>query len=341
MKFGPVPVSEAEGKILGHNITRPDGQRTLRKGKPVTADDVALLRSLGRETVYVAEIEPNDIDENEAAHRIAQAAKGLGLRLSGPSTGRANLYSEYLGLLRVDVPRLNQLNLLSGITLATLPENMALRPDKMAATLKVLPYAVPEAIVIAAEQIVRSDGPLLYLDPLPSRKVGLILSGSPAAKERTMRTFQRALNDRLEALGSTIEQVAYVPLEDEHGEMELVRQLRDQYEQGLDLIILAGETAIMDRHDIAPRAVESAGGEVTCFGAPVDPGNLLMLAYLDQKPILGAPGCARSPKDNIVDLVLPRLLVGDQLSKADIVAWGHGGLLEDVPERPSPRSRLQ
>jgi molybdenum cofactor cytidylyltransferase len=96
----------------------------------------------------------------------------------------------------------------------------------------------------------------------------------------------------------------------------------------------------MDRHDIAPRAVELAGGEVVCFGAPVDPGNLLMLGYVGEVAVLGAPGCARSPKRNIVDLVLPRLLAGERLGRGDIVALGHGGLLEDVPERPMPRSQI-
>jgi molybdenum cofactor cytidylyltransferase len=103
------------------------------------------------------------------------------------------------------------------------------------------------------------------------------------------------------------------------------------------LIILAGETAIMDRYDIAPRAVERAGGKIETVGAPVDPGNLLMLAYLDGVPVLGAPGCVRSPKTNVVDWVLPRLLAGDRLSHIDIVALGHGGLLDDIPERPVPR----
>lgn len=340
MKFGPVSIDEAVGKILGHNITRPDGRRALRKGNPITDEVVALLRKLGRETVYVAEIEAGDVGEDAAAARIARVVIGPGLHLSGPSNGRANLYSKQLGLLRVAVPRLTQLNLLAGITLATLPANMALRTGKIVATLKVLPYAVPEETVIAAEQIALSDGPLIRLDPLPARKVGLILSGSPAGRERTMRTFQSALNERLAALGSTIEQVAYVTLDDESGEKELAAQLHIQQVEGMELIILAGETAIMDRHDIAPRAVERAGGEVTCYGAPVDPGNLLMMGYLAGIPVLGAPGCARSPKDNIVDLVLPRLLAGDRLTKADIVAWGHGGLLEDVPERPAPRSRL-
>jgi molybdenum cofactor cytidylyltransferase len=340
MKFGPVSLDAAAGKILGHNITRPDGRRALRKGKPLTGEDLALLRALGRETVYVAQLEAGDVVEDSAAARIAAAVMGPGLRLSGPSTGRANLYSEQLGLLRVSVPRLTQLNLLAGITLATLPANTALRAGKMAATLKVLPYAVPEATVIAGEQIALADGPILWLDPIPARKVGLILSGSPAGRERTVRTFQNALHERLAALDATIAEIAYVTLDDESGEKELAEQLGHQHARGRELIILAGETAIMDRHDIAPRAVERAGGEVTCYGAPVDPGNLLMLGYLQGIPVLGAPGCARSPKDNIVDLVLPRLLAGDRLTKAEIVAWGHGGLLEDIPERPVPRSRL-
>jgi molybdenum cofactor cytidylyltransferase len=148
------------------------------------------------------------------------------------------------------------------------------------------------------------------------------------------------LRDRVEALGSKIQQVDYVPLEDETGEATLIESLKRAREAGTRLIVLAGETAIMDRHDIVPRAIEQAGGEVTCFGVPVDPGNLLLVAYLGETAILGAPGCARSRKTNIVDWVLPRLLAGDRLTRADIFALGHGGLLEDAPERPMPRNEL-
>jgi len=210
----------------------------------------------------------------------------------------------------------------------------------MVATMKILPYAIAETTVRRAEEIAGAGAPLLRVDALQSRAVGLILSGSPSARERIVGSFETALRQRLEALGSTITSVDFVSLEEESGESDLVETVQQQVAAGLDMIILAGETAIMDRCDIAPRAVERAGGEVTCFGAPVDPGNLLMLAYLDRVPVLGAPGCARSPKDNIVDLVLPRLLAGDHLTQADIIAFGHGGLLEDVPERPMPRSRL-
>lgn len=333
-------MAEAKGKILGHNIAGPDGRRAFRKGKPLTAADVETLRQLGRITVYVAEMEADDVDEDKAARRIALAAQGQGLRLSGPSTGRTNLYATTLGLMRVDVARLIQLNACAGVTLATLPTNTAIKEGKMVATMKILPYAIAETTVRRAEEIAGAGAPLLRVDALQSRAVGLILSGSPSARERIVGSFETALRQRLEALGSTITSVDFVSLEEESGESDLVETVQQQVAAGLDMIILAGETAIMDRCDIAPRAVERAGGEVTCFGAPVDPGNLLMLAYLDRVPVLGAPGCARSPKDNIVDLVLPRLLAGDHLTQADIIAFGHGGLLEDVPERPMPRSRL-
>lgn len=339
MKFGPVPLTEAEGKILGHNVAGIDGRRVLRKGKPLTAADVAYLRQIGRRAVYVAEIEPGDVDENSAAARIAQAAMGSHLRLADPTTGRANLYAETLGLLRVDAPRLAQLNSCPGVTLATLATHTPIAAGKMVATLKILPYALPAATVRQAESISRQPAPLLHLTPLHPRRVSLILSGAPSTEGRIVRSFETALRSRIAALGSTITTVDFVPLEDEADEQRLANTIQTRLAAGHDLIILAGETAIMDRYDIAPRAIERAGGDITCFGAPVDPGNLLMLAYHGKIPILGAPSCARSPKENIVDLVLPRLLAGDLLTAADIIAFGHGGLLEDVPERPAPRGR--
>jgi molybdenum cofactor cytidylyltransferase len=150
--------------------------------------------------------------------------------------------------------------------------------------------------------------------------------------------FDAPLRRRVEDLGSTLEQVGFVTLEDEAGEAALAQALGRFVAGGCELILLAGETAIVDRHDIAPRAIERAGGEVACFGAPVDPGNLLLIAYLGPVPILAAPGCARSRKENVVDRVLPRLLAGERLTSAEVVTLGHGGLLEDVPERPMPRS---
>lgn len=340
MKFGPVPLAQAAGKILGHNVAGPNGQRLLRKGHILTAEDVGLLAGIGRSSVYVAELEAGDMNENSAADRIVQAAAGPGLRVSRAVTGRSNLYAVHLGLLRVAVSRLTALNSCPGVTLATLPPHMAVQAGRMVATLKILPYALPEADVRAAAALAAAPTPLLRIDPLPPRSVGLILSGSPSTETHTRASFGRALSARLAQLGASVEAIDFIPLEDESGEHALAAAIDRQQADGRYLIILAGETAIQDRRDIAPRAIERSGGHIECYGAPVDPGNLLLLAYRQDRPILGAPGCARSPKDNIVDLVLPRLLAGDHLIQADIVAFGPGGLLEDAPERPLPRSRL-
>ncbi len=348
MKFRALPLAAAENHILGHNITGEGGKRMFRKGKALAAEDLTVLRTLGHESVYVAQLAPDDVDENTAAERIAQAISGPELRRSQAQTGRVNFYAPNPGILRVDRERLLALNCQEGVTAATLPTHTAVAKGKMVATLKIIPYALPDTTVRAAEALatapppagVSAQSPLIALQPFIPRQVGLILSGSPAARERIVRSFGEALSPRLLAWGATLATTDFVPLEDERGERQLSTAVRGQLTAGIDLLILAGETAIMDREDIAPRALLAAGATLECFGAPVDPGNLLLLAYHGQVPIVGAPGCARSLKRNIVDLILPRLLVGDRLTRRDILELGHGGLLEDVPERPLPRSWL-
>jgi molybdenum cofactor cytidylyltransferase len=340
MKFGPVPLDHAAGKILGHNIAGPDGKRLLRKGRPLKPEDIAALRVIGRTSVYVAELATDDVDEDAAARRVAEAVKGAGLRLPGAASGRANLLATALGVLRVDADRLARLNDLEGITLATLASHSPVRPRQIVGTVKIIPFAVPEAEVRAAEAIASEDGlRLIRVDALASQPVSLVFSGSVSIQEKLADDFA-PLVERVEALGSRITSQDYVPLEDESGEAALAETLSRCCAAGARLIVLAGETAIMDRHDIVPRAVERAGGRVETLGAPVDPGNLLMIAYLGDVPLLGAPGCARSRKVNIVDWVLPRLLAGDRLTRRDILTLGHGGLLEDVPERPMSRDKI-
>ena len=339
-RFGPVPVEQAQGKLLGHNVADAAGRPALRKGRPLSAADVDLLRGLGRTVVYVAEPGPYDVDEDVAARRVAEAACGPGLRMVGPGAGRANLLATTLGLLRVDVARLLKINEGEGITIAAAERDKPVRAGQVVATIKVIPFAVPEAAVRAAEDTAREGGALLRVDPLPDRAVALLLSGSASAEARVVGAFVPPLRARIEALGSRLGVVSYVPLDGESAETELAGSLRRGASDGAFLILLAGETAIVDRHDIAPRALERAGGEVVAFGAPVDPGNLLLLGYLGAVPVVGAPGCSRSPKLNVIDMVLPRLLAGDRLGRADLAALGHGGLLEDVPERPMPRDEV-
>jgi molybdenum cofactor cytidylyltransferase len=338
VKFGPVPLERALGRILGHNVAGPDGKRLLRKGRPLSDADLEALRVLGRTVVYVAEPDPGDVGEDEAARRVAQAASGAGIEAGSAASGRVNLLARERGVLRVEGSHLSELNLSEGLTIATLPAHSTVSARQIVATVKVIPYAVPEETLRRMEQRARETGAPVRLDPLRPRRVGLILSGSPSARERVRRDFEGPLASRVESLGSSVAATDFVPLEEQAGEAALAATLRRQAEAGMELLILAGETAIVDRDDIAPRAVERAGGEIAAFGAPVDPGNLLLVAYLGGVPILGAPGCARSRRANVVDWVLPRLLVGERLERGDVAALGAGGLLEDVPERPMPRA---
>ena len=335
MKFEPVPLSAARGKILGHNIAGASGQRLLRKGRPLTDEDLEKLHALGRTSVYVAEMEPDDVDENKAARRVGEAISGTGLQSPGVASGRANLLSEEMGILRIDVERLAQINACEGVTLATLTTHSPVHARQIVATVKIIPYAVPESVVRAVEAIA-SVSQVVRVDALPSHSVGMILTGSTSLHERLVSDFV-PLRDRIERLGSSVTRTDLVALDDEPDEVALADMLEQQIASGMGMILLAGETAIMDEHDIVPRAVERAGGYVECVGAPVDPGNLLMVAYINDVPVVGAPGCARSRKTNIVDWILPRLLVGDHLTRRDIIELGHGGLLQEVRERGMPR----
>ncbi|MCZ2127186.1 MAG: molybdopterin-binding protein [Anaerolineales bacterium] len=336
MKFEPVPLAEAEGKILGHNIAGDDGRRLLRKGRLLTAENLEALKALGRKSVYIAQLEENDIDENAAARRVATAVCGAGLTMPAANFGRANLLASEAGLFRADVERLRQVNEKHGITLATLANHTPVRAKQMAATIKIIPYALAESVVGEVEALAGSENPVVWVDAFLPQNVGMILSGSPSVRQKLTREFI-PLQERIEKLGSTISRTDFAALDDESDETILAEILQEQIRAGMKMILLAGETAIMDERDIIPRAIERAGGKVEAVGAPVDPGNLLMLAYIGEAPIVGAPGCARSRKINIVDWVLPRLLTGERLTRKDIIELGHGGLLENAPERGMPR----
>lgn len=333
MKFGPVPIEEAVGRILAHNIADAQGNRIFRKGRRLTPEDVARLRAEGYQEVVVAEPEPGDVGEEEAARRIARACEGPGLRPMPAAGGRVNFLADGAGVFLVEPDRLAQLNRLPGVTLATLTRGSVVRARQIVASLKIIPFALPEAIVAQAEALLQDNSPLMGVYPFQPRRVSLILSGHPAVWPRLIADFEAPLRERVDACGGIWLGTQTV----RHEEAELARAMEAALRQGADFLILAGETAIMDEEDIAPRAIRRIGGTVEAFGAPVDPGNLLLIAYRGEVPILGAPGCARSRHRNVVDWVIPRLMAGLRLTREEIATMGHGGLLEDVEERPAPR----
>jgi molybdopterin biosynthesis enzyme len=286
---------------------------------------VPLLQSLGREQVYVAVLADDDVDENEAARRLGNLLGGPGLTATSATTGRVNLIAEQPGLLKVNIEGLLAFNDTPGITLATLAANTVVQPKTMAGTIKIIPYGVPVVHLTAAEQIAQAYGPLVVVAPFIMKRAVLITTGSESAQAKVTGDFTPALQGRLADYGASMLAGPYVP----ETEAAISRALNWALEEAAaELVLVAGETSIMDDDDITPRAIKAMGGEIVHYGMPVEPGNLLLLAYWRNIPIVGAPGCARSRSYNVVDRVLPRLAAGERLTRRDLIALGHGGLLK-------------
>lgn len=325
MRVEKVSLHQAIGQILLHNQAGPDGRKLLKKGHLLTEQDLPTLQSLGRDQVYVAILADDDIAENEAARRLGAIIAGPGINASTATTGRVNLISNSSGLFKVSQEALFAFNDRVGITLATISNNRVVPCKKIVGTIKIIPYAVPEADLQAAEAIALYESPLVVVKPFVLRHAVLITTGSEAVREKVIGGFTPALRDRLAGYNNAeLVEGPYVPETQE----EISRALQWALASEAEMILIAGETSIMDADDITPRAIKAVGGEIVHHGVPVEPGNLLLLAYRNQVPIVGAPGCAKSKNYNVIDMVLPRLVAGERLSRRDLIELGHGGLLK-------------
>ena len=326
MKFGEVATAEAEGMVLAH-VAHGSGGR-IAKGTVLTGAQLAELAAAGVTTLTVAELEAGDVDEDAAAERVAAAIAGGGLRPGGPLSGRANLFAAHDGLLVLDAPGIAQLNAIDPtLTLATLPNFAKVNRGRLVATLKVIAFAAPEASVKACEKCSK----LLQVRKFSQTKVRLIQTRLSAVKERVLDKTRAVTERRLAAYGAELvgeERCA-------HDLSELARLVAAAADA--DIVLIAGASAVADAADVLPAAISECGGEVVAVGMPVDPGNLLVLGRLDKTPVVGLPGCARSPKENGFDWVLARLLAGEELAAGDIQAMGVGGLLDEIHERPGAR----
>jgi molybdenum cofactor cytidylyltransferase len=330
VKFGPVPLSDAGGAIAAHSLRHAKG--VIKKGTRLTGAHIAELAAAGVPEIIVARLEPGDLHEDEAARRVADVLKGPNVRIEQAFTGRCNLFAESAGLLLVDRSAVNALNRADpGITVATLSEYRPVEAGRMVATVKIIPFAVPE---IAVREVVREIGSAaLSVAPWRELKVGLAATELPSLKPSVMDKTRRILEERLRSARATLIDEIRVP----HREAPLAAALTELDGQGADLLVAFGASAIVDEEDVIPAAIRAVGGCVLHFGMPVDPGNLLLLGMLNGKPVLGAPGCARSPAENGFDWVLNRLLAGLPVSSEDVTGMGVGGLLMEIVSRPQPR----
>jgi molybdenum cofactor cytidylyltransferase len=332
MQFGEVPVGEAEGAILVHSLRL--GTTALKKGRVLSAADIAAVAGAGIGEITVVRLEPGDIREDPAADRIAAAIAGAGVVTAPAFTGRANLFADQKGLLVFDRDRLDRLNLIDeAVTLGTLPPYAVVEPRQMVATVKIIPFAVPEDAVAGCAAIAAESGKLLSVAVFRPLVVGLIQTRLPGLRETILDKTREVTKGRLDALGCTLA----LERRCAHKNEELATEIGAAIGT-VDLLLIHGASAIVDRRDVIPAAIEAAGGTVDHFGMPVDPGNLLLLGHAQGKPVLGLPGCARSPKVNGFDWVLERLVAGLPVGPREIMSMGAGGLLAEIPARGLKRA---
>jgi molybdenum cofactor cytidylyltransferase len=329
LKFGPVPVAEAFGAIVAHALRR-DGL-VLKKGQVVTAEHQAALKAAGIAEIIAARLDPGDVGEDDAARRLAKRLAGPNLRAEGAFTGRVNLFAERAGLVIVDAGKIGGVNGVDeAITAATLAPFRAVARGDMVATVKIIPFAVPRAALDAALEAA-GQGAVSVAAFRPLR-IGVVSTLLPGLKPSVVAKTLRILADRLAPAGARIVREVRVA----HDPSALARALIAIAPE-CDALLVYGASAITDRRDVIPAAVQMIGGRIDHFGMPVDPGNLLLIGAHGRLPIIGAPGCARSPKENGFDWVLHRILADLPITPADIMGMGVGGLLMEIASRPQPR----
>ena len=371
MRFGPTHLRDAESAILAHGFRLPD--RVLKKGQRLAAEEVAALRAAGYDSVVTARPDPSDVAENDAARALAEAlagaesearrgveagsgtgdgagagrasesgrgagdgtGAGTGLVTGNAFTGRCNLLATVRGVLCVDEEGLVAMNAVGEeLTVATLPPFTVVDPRRLAATVKVITFAVARAHLDACLRVVRERGGIIRVAEFRSRRAGLVQTVLPGLKHSLLDKTRSVLRDKLAGIGATLA----IERRCVHTVDAAAFALQELVAAGCDLVLVLGASAIVDRRDVVPAAIEATGGTVHRLGLPVDPGNLCLYASVGAVPVLGLPGSSRSPASSGADLLLKRIGAELSLTDRELASWGAGGLLKEQLGRPSPRS---
>jgi len=334
MRFGPVPLEEARGAIMAHS--QRVGDKMIRKGALLDDAAISALREAGRTEIVCARLDPGDVPEDVAAERLAMQLVSPLITRSRSATGRVNLRAEAPGLLRVDAAKIDRMNTIDeALTVGTLPDYTVVAQRDLIATIKVIPFSVPGTVLAVAEALARQGGSPVLLHPFRNLTVGLVVTELPGLKDSVTEKTITATEQRITKLTGSL----LPPVRCAHEEPAIARGLTDLIGAGADLLLIVGASAVVDRRDVGPAGIVRAGGEILHFGMPVDPGNLICLGHIGERPALVLPGCARSPKLNGIDFVLSRLFAGLKVTPTDIMKMGVGGLLKEIDTRPLPREK--
>jgi len=326
-----IAVQQAIGMRLAHDLTQIiPGQfkgRLFQKGHLITEQDIPKLLDIGKEHIYVMELSPHDLHEDDAALRMATALIDDSLDITEPHEGKVTIKSSVLGVTQIAKEVVDEINSLGEVALATVLHNKAIQPGGKLAATRVIPLVVSkqkvDIVVQIAENYKRQHNRApITVTPLPVRRIGLLTTGSEVYNGRIKDKFGPAVTEKLASLGSVVAEQRYVPDDRER----IVQEIHSLAQAGYDMILVTGGMSV-DPDDRTPGAIAAAGAHIVSYGTPMLPGSMLLVAYLGQTPIVGLPGCVMHDPYTSFDALLPKLLLGERVNREDIVALGYGGLL--------------
>ena len=320
-----VQVEQAIGLELCHDITEMrDGFKgaAFKRGHIITEEDIPKLLSLGKKQIFVWEEEAGEIHEEEAANRLSQMNIVDGAHYTNPSEGKVLLMADKKGMFRIDTELLKEINSIGDITIASLPDHYPVEEGMRLASMRIVPLVTKEEQIVHAERLC-AERKLMDLRPYQHMKVGVVITGSELFDGRIEDKFEPVVRGKMKKYPS---EILGVTICDDNLEM-IVEAAKDFINKGAELLIFSGGMSV-DPDDVTPEAIRTLGADIVSYGVPAQPGNMTLVAYLDDTAILGVPGAAISLPTTIFDVLLPQIFTRDKLTKEDLIRLGDGGICQ-------------
>lgn len=320
-----INVENAIGMTLCHDITEmKDGFKgaAFKRGHIIREEDIPHLLDIGKRTVFVWEENAGEIHEDDCARRMAAMAPVEGAHYTGPSEGKVLLFADQRGMFQVNTRLLNRINAIGDITIATLPDHYPVEPGARLASMRIVPLVTQESQIIEAERLCAFQK-LLELLPYQNKKVGVIITGSEVYHGRIKDRFEPVIRSKMKQYPS---EIVGITICDDDLDM-IVGAARAHLEKGADLLIFTGGMSV-DPDDLTPTAIRQLGADIITHGVPAQPGNMTLVAYLGDIPILGIPGAAISLPTTIFDVLLPQVFAGQRITKEELLNLAEGGLCQ-------------
>ena len=323
-----IRVEDAVGTILAHDLTKiVPGEfkgAAFKKGHIVQKEDIEELKRMGKNNIFVLEMKPDTLHEDDAARRIAEAAAGDGICLTGPSEGKISLKATKKGLLKINLEALETINDIDMVIISTLHNNTMVNAGKTVAGTRIIPLCIDKQSIEAVEEICSRLGKVMWIKELLSLRTGIVVTGTEVYEGRIMDKFGPVLTKKLEDYGCILTELAYAP----DNKDQIKAAIEEQIKVGAQIVLVSGGMSV-DADDVTPSAIREVSDRIVTYGSPVLPGAMFMLGYKKDIPILGIPACGMYHKITVFDFVFPRILAGDVLTRRDITRMGHGGLCQN------------